>query len=125
MYTGKEVFDIAVSIIDELSDSGTVNPSQVAEYQNRAPFLLDMWQREIGRLENKTDLIKITSLDQGLPISDVNCPSGAYYLAHHFALADQNDSLASVCVSKYRELKRTASKPSLNVKITDVYGGLV
>lgn len=125
MYTGQEIFNISIAILDELSDSGTVNPSQVKEYSNRAPFLLDMWQREIGKLENKTDLEKITSLTQTVPVSDNNCPSGAYYLAHEFALADQNDTLASFCLSKYKELKREASKPLAAVQITDVYGGLI
>jgi hypothetical protein len=49
MYTGKEIFDNAVSIIDELSDSGTVMDSQVKEYKARAPYLLDMWEKEIAK----------------------------------------------------------------------------
>lgn len=125
MYTAQEIFDNAISIIDELSDTGAISPSQVKEYSARAPYLLDMWQREIGKAENKTDLVKITSLTQELQISDENCPSGSYYLAHHYAIADQNDSLANTCLSKYRELKRESFKPSPSVPITDVYGGLI
>ena len=49
MYTGKEIFDNSVSIIDELSDSGTVMDSQVKEYKARAPYLLDMWEKEIAK----------------------------------------------------------------------------
>lgn len=49
MYTAQEIFNNSIAIIDELSDSGTVNPSQVKEYANRAPFLLDMWSKKMAR----------------------------------------------------------------------------
>lgn len=46
-YTGTEIFGMSIAIIDELSDTGTVSDSQVKEYKNRAPYLLDMWQKEM------------------------------------------------------------------------------
>ncbi|NLO46749.1 MAG: hypothetical protein GX111_00290 [Clostridiales bacterium] len=45
-YTGTEIFNIAIAIIDELSQAGTISENQVKEYKYRAPYLLDMWQRE-------------------------------------------------------------------------------
>ena len=41
-YTGTEIFKRAISILDELSDTGAVVSSQVSEYQYRAPDLLDL-----------------------------------------------------------------------------------
>lgn len=49
MYTGTEIFNMAIAVIDELSDTGVVSDSQVKEYKYRAPYLLDMWQHEMAK----------------------------------------------------------------------------
>ena len=46
-YTGTELFSRAIAILDELSDTGAVVTADVAEYQYRAPYLLDLWQHEM------------------------------------------------------------------------------
>lgn len=122
MYTGEKIFNQALAIIDELSETGTVTDSQVLEYKRRAPFLLDMWQREIAKIENVEIEEEITSLEQPLIISDKNCPSGAYYLAMHFALSDMNNELAAECRRKYELLKAEAVRPMEPTEIIDVYG---
>lgn len=48
-YTGTEIFNQSIALIDELSDTGTIVDSQVAEYKNRAPYFLDMWQKEMAK----------------------------------------------------------------------------
>lgn len=48
-YTGNEICNMAIAIIDELSDTGTIVAAQVKEYQYRAPYLLDLWQHEMAR----------------------------------------------------------------------------
>jgi len=45
-YTGTEIFALAISVIDELSESGAVNETAVKEYKYRAPYLLDAWAKE-------------------------------------------------------------------------------
>lgn len=67
---------------------------------------------------------EITSLDQELEIDDITCQAGAYYLAEHFAIADQNDELARVCRNKFRELKTESmiKLPLTPSEIKDVYG---
>lgn len=122
MYTAQDIFNMSIVLMDELSDSGTIDPNQTREYRYKAPYLLDMWQREIGDIENTLITEKITDLSQELPISEKNCPSGAYYLAQHFAMADQNTELAALCGSKYAELKRKASVPLPFEPVIDVYG---
>lgn len=47
MTTARNIFNKAITIIDELSDSGTVNDTLVKEYKNRAPYLIDMFQKEV------------------------------------------------------------------------------
>ena len=68
---------------------------------------------------------EITSLTQTLEIDDITAQSGAYYLAEHFAMADQNDTLAKVCRDKFLSLKIEAMQPRplSNEAIIDVYGG--
>ncbi len=68
--------------------------------------------------------VKITALTQTLEIDEISATSGAYYLAEHFAMADQNDTLAARCKEKFRELKidsmvKTPLQPS---EIKDIYG---
>ena len=48
-YTGTELFSRAIAILDELSDTGAVVTADVAEYQYRAPYLLDLWQHEYAK----------------------------------------------------------------------------
>lgn len=121
-HTGTEVFNLAVAMLDELSPAGTVSDAQVGEYKNRAPYLLELWQRELGQVENIPVLEKITSLTQTLQVSDAGCSSGAYYLALHFALSDQNSELAAYCRLKYDQLKSILRRPRPGAAITDVYG---
>lgn len=68
---------------------------------------------------------KITALTQTLEVDDVTATSGAYYLAEHFAMADQNDSLARRCKEKFKELKTESmiKQPLSPQQITDFYGG--
>ena len=60
-YTGTEIFNMSVAVIDELSDTGTISESQIAEYKYRAPYLLDMWQHEYakkGSLFNTVEIVR-------------------------------------------------------------------
>lgn len=67
---------------------------------------------------------KITALTQTLEVDDITATSGAYYLAEHFAMADQMDELAARCKEKYRELKIDAMirQPLQPSEIKDLYG---
>ena len=67
--------------------------------------------------------VEITTLEQTLEIDDISAQSGAYYLAEHFAMADQNDTLAAMCRNKYRELKMESiiRNPLTPTEIVDVY----
>jgi hypothetical protein len=48
-YTAQELHERAIVIIDELSDSGSIDVNKTKEYANRAPRLLDMWQKEVAK----------------------------------------------------------------------------
>lgn len=192
MYLASEIHDQAISIIDEISENGTIDPNKTKEYAVRAPYLIDMWQKEMadsnclfniteyvnadeallrkwtkfdlpanfreikdvlfidselqfGEVEYKrfggSDIYicfarlgtvrilytaipaKITSLTQPLEVDDTTASSGAYYLAEHYAIADQNEDLAATCRRKFKELKVTLTKamPTSISVIEDVY----
>jgi hypothetical protein len=192
-YTVKEMHDKAISVLDELSDNGTVDPNKTKEYSNRAPSLADDWQKEesnLGKLtktveyENtdettlykwiefdipsdfksikeimfinedlqigtikykqfgKTDIYlyftelgtarmlyayiptKITLITQTLEVDDSIVTDGVFYLAEHYAMADQNDTLAARCRQKFQELKAESmvKLPMSVTSIEDVYG---
>lgn len=57
-YTGTEIFERSIVIIDELSDSGTVTDSLTREYKNRAPALLDLWQHEEADLQATAEILR-------------------------------------------------------------------
>lgn len=193
-YTAQKIHEMAISIIDEMSDNGTVDANKTKEYSARAPKLLDMWQKElaesgslysvqeynctdedtfylwtketlptgmrsikdtlfidadyqISTVEHKqfgkTDLYvyytklgtlrvlyiptptEITALSATLQIDDFVATTGAYYLAEHYAMADQNTDLAGMCKSKFNELKNALGSrlPFSAVDMIDVYGG--
>jgi len=48
-YTAQEIYDMSIVIMDELSNSGTVDPNQTKEYRHKAPRLLDMFQKEMAK----------------------------------------------------------------------------
>ncbi|MPM89640.1 hypothetical protein SDC9_136752 [bioreactor metagenome] len=120
-YTGTEIFNKAIAVIDELSDAGTITEAQVNTYKARAPYLLDSFQHEMQKREHITELVKITDLSQTLQLSDAGCNAGAYFLALWFANADQNSDLEKLCRNKYDELKNDIRVPLPIRSITDVY----
>jgi len=120
-YTGTEIFNMSIALMDELSPTGTINETQVSDYMYRAPYLLDLWQHEISKIENLSEVSKVESLDDDLEISERGCISGAYYLAMHFAMADGNTEMTSLFKQKYDELKRDFRLPKDFTNIVDVY----
>jgi hypothetical protein len=71
-YTGQEIFEQAVVIIDELSDSGAVDPNKTKEYSNRAPRLLDMWQHENIKNGDKYKTFEISCFRKRNLLGDLN-----------------------------------------------------
>jgi len=48
-YTGRELFERSMAVMDEISENGTLNPDDVAEYEAKAPLLLDIWSRRMAK----------------------------------------------------------------------------
>jgi hypothetical protein len=71
-YTAQEIFEQAVVIIDELSDSGAVDPNKTKEYSNRAPRLLDMWQREVIKNSDAYKTFELSCFRRNNLLGDVS-----------------------------------------------------
>jgi len=63
-YTAQEIHEIAITILDELSDDGSVDVNKTKEYANRAPRLLDAWQKEESNLGNITNIEEYVNTDE-------------------------------------------------------------
>lgn len=119
--TARNIFNKAIAIIDEVSEGGTILHEDVAEYEDKALYLLDLWQYEVTSLEDY-EIIEITDMAQELQMSDRAAQTGAYYLAEHFALSDMNTEVALYCRRKYQALKTSFTDPLEGASIKDVYG---
>lgn len=62
-YTGTEIFNMSIAIINELSDTGTVTDALVSEYKYRAPYLLDLWQKEIAKSGDLYNIVEYENTD--------------------------------------------------------------
>lgn len=132
--TGKDIFDMAITLMGELDDSGKTDYADTQEYKNRAVNILNVLRGEVfqysdtyqdamdetGRRPVSTIL---ESLDDYLDIDDVLAQTVLPYgLAAHLLL-DENDAMAAFFQQRYEELlKKIGAKiPSSWESITDVY----
>lgn len=59
-YTAQDIFNMAIAIKNDLSETGAVTDDDAAEFKYRAPYLLDAWQKEmasVGALRNSIDYV--------------------------------------------------------------------
>jgi len=119
--TGTEVFNLTMGLIDSVSKTGVIEPS---DYLGKTLLLLTVIVSEIAHLEGIADTDDIiTDLSQELIISDKACKLVAPFgLATQFMLADKDDSYPYFR-DRYEQLKKKIRKPAVAVAIIDVYGG--
>jgi hypothetical protein len=99
--TAREVYENALVLLDEVDESGALSESTA--YEKKAPFLIDMLQREIARAEG-IEPAKIAALTDNLVISDDSANRiMPYGLAARFALADRLMEFASYYQGIYDE----------------------
>lgn len=136
--TGLDVFELAITIMDELNDSGAYLHDDTTEYRNRTRSILNVLQGELypysdtykknqdwekGRRPVVTPL---PDLETVIDLDDYICRSVMPYgLAAHLLL-DENPSNASFCQQRYDELKASLQRglPAESEDIVDLYGGL-
>jgi hypothetical protein len=57
-YTGTEIFNMSVAIMDALSDTGAVTDAQTKDYKFKTPYLLDLWQHEDRNIQTTVRFLR-------------------------------------------------------------------
>jgi len=121
--TARDVYELAIALIDELDSSGDIPPETVESYEARAPRIMNVLQKELAFYEGVTLTGSIESLNDVLEISDDTAMRiMPYGLAASFALSDKNDDMYSDYSYMYRSLIRTIRMDEAD--ITDEYSVL-
>lgn len=136
--TGMDVFQRAITMMDELNDAGQYRHADTKEYQDRTLAILNVLQNELYPYSDTCP--KYTEWEKGrrpvlLPLEDLYTEidlddycSGTvlpYGLAAHLLL-DENPSAAGYFQQRYDELKAMlmsgAGRPGESEDIVDLYG---
>ena len=136
--TGMDVFQAAITIMDELSDEGKYKYDDTKEYQDRTLAILNMLQNELYPFSDTYKLNqewgsrrrpvadRLESLYDNIDLDDY-CAGTVlpYGLAAHLLL-NEDPSTANYCQQRYDELKASLTRgmPAESEDITDVYGGI-
>lgn len=114
--TGQDIFDKAITLMGELSDSGETDWADTKEYKDRALNILNTLRGEVyqysdtyntskKQYDNKRPVCQVlSSLDDYIDIDDTLAQTVLPYgLAAHLLL-DENDNMASFFQQRYDEL---------------------
>lgn len=119
--TGQQVFDTALVLMDEVTETGNVVTENPDYYKVKALHILTTLQTEL--LPLSITPVPFTDLSQNLLVTDrIALLVLPYGLAAHLLLADDMN-LAAFLNARYDELKRKVQTGGI-VAITDVYGVL-
>ena len=120
MVTGEQVYNLALALIDEVTETGAFTPDNPDYYKNKSLSFLTMLQTELVRQDVTPEVI--TTLAQPLLLADrLALTVLPYGLAAHL-LMSEDQTLASFFNARYDELKRKI--PTQTEPITDKYNVL-
>lgn len=127
MTTARDIFSAAMGIMDELSPAGEASHSDTAEYEQRAPAILNVMLTELKMLRgDAADWLPLEGLDEPVPV-EMNYALGAmpYGLAANL-LVDENPAAASFYQQRYEELRAmfVSRLPASVEDIELLYGGV-
>lgn len=115
--TGQQVFDNALVLMDEVTETGAISTDTPNYYKTKALTILTTLQAELLPLSQTPPVI--TDLTQPLLVSDRDALSILPYgLAAHLLLAEDLNA-ASFFNNRYDELKR--KRKTTSIPITDNY----
>ena len=136
--TGMDVFQRAITIMDELSDEGKYKYEDTEEYRLRTLAILNVLQQELYPFSDtyrknsewesgrRPVAAQLEDLYSEIDLDDY-CAGTVlpYGLAAHLLMAEDPSS-ANFCQQRYDELKASLQRgmPAESEDITDIYGGL-
>lgn len=121
--TAKQVYDMALSLIDEVTEVGAITPDTPKYYEARSKTILTQLQAEL--LPADVEPVVISDLSENLIVSDkIAITVLPYGLAAHL-LIQEDVNTASYFNARYDELKRKAVTSIEDIEDTmDVLGGM-
>ena len=136
MTTAQEVFELAMSLMDELNEStGAAVTADTREYMHRTVPILNILRGELYPYSDTyVDIepgkrpipARLTKIEDVIDLDDYICQSVLPYgLAAHLLMQEDLTS-ANYFQQRYEELKRMLEKglPTVSEDIEDVYGGI-
>lgn len=70
-YTGQEIFERCMAVMDEMQTDGTLSTDDVAEYKAKAPMLLDIWSKRMAKSAGKKKTFEISCFRKKNLLGDV------------------------------------------------------
>jgi hypothetical protein len=134
MTNAQTVYEMAIALMDSMSDSGKADVADNNEYKHRALPILNILRGELYPYsdthetddEGRPIAALIRDFNKPIDLDDYICRSVMPYgLAAHLLL-DENPTSASFFQQRYEELVRglRSGIPAASEDIEDVYGGL-
>ena len=71
-YTGNEIFERSMAVMDEISETGTLNPDDVAEYKGKASLLLDIWSKRMAKTAGRKKSFELSCFRKKNLLGDLN-----------------------------------------------------
>ena len=114
-----EVFTQPMAMIDEMTDTGELDTTSVADYKARTPYILTALQNEIIGVENRYRKygeyirpVPITDLEnQDVQVDDIQANTLLVYGLAAKLMADENKTLANFMQQEFERLSGIFLKP--------------
>ena len=131
MTTAQQIYEMAIALMDSMSDQGEADVTDNNEYKNRTLPILNILRGELYPFsdthetddEGRPIAALIRTFDKPIDLDDYICQSVMPYgLAAHLLLAE-DPSTANFFQQRYDELKQTLARglPAKSEDIEDVY----
>ena len=117
--TAQEVFAITMALADEVSDNGTLNPTDVITYQVRTPGILTLLEAELTSIDVVPTAV--TSLSNTLTVDDKTAKTLLPYALGMELFKEENVDIFNHFRNRYDALMAKRINVSTESNMTDYY----
>lgn len=71
-YTGEEIFERSMAVMDSMNEDGTVSQEDVADYKGKAANLLDIWSKRMAKTAGKKKTFEMSCFRRKNLLGDLN-----------------------------------------------------
>ena len=72
MYTGQELFERSMAVMDSMNEDGTISQDDVADYKGKAANLLDIWSKRMAKTAGKKKSFELSCFRRKNLLGDLN-----------------------------------------------------